>query len=145
MSEEVTEPTNDEGVTTNPETNDSGEPESFDKAYVEKLRRENAAKRKEKDEVEAKYKARIRDMLIKSEAGPILADPNDLLLHNPELDIWDEEGNAVADRIREAAHELRKAKPHLAAKQFGQDIGAGNRGEDKPTVRSFQDMLGMFK
>lgn len=129
---------------TNPETNDSGEPEVFDKAYVEKLRRENAAKRAEKAELEDKYKTKIRDMLIASEAGPILADPNDLLLHNPDLDIFDEEGNAVADRIREAAHKLREAKPHLAAKQFGADIGAGNRGDDTPKLRSFHDMLRQF-
>jgi hypothetical protein len=145
MSEEVTEPTNDEAVDTNPETNDSGEPEVFDKAYVEKLRRENAAKRKEKEEVEAKFRTKIRDMLIKQEAGQILADPNDLLLHNPDLNIWNEEGEANAEIIREAAHALRIAKPHLAARQFGQDVGAGNRGEDKKHVRDFSDMLGMFK
>lgn len=130
---------------TNPDTNDSGEPESFDRAYVEKLRNENAAKRAEKKEIEDKYKTKIRDMLIASEAGPILADPNDLLLHNPDLDIWDEEGNAVADRIREAAHELRTAKPHLASKSFAADIGMGNRGEDKKILRDINDMLGMFK
>jgi hypothetical protein len=130
---------------TNPETNDSGEPETFDKAYVEKLRRENASKRKEKEELETKYKTSIRNMLIETEAASILADPNDLLLYNPDLDVFDEEGNAVADKVREAAHALRELKPHLAAKQFGQDIGTGNRGEDKPTTRSFQDMLGLFK
>ncbi len=129
---------------TNPETNDSGEPEVFDKAYVEKLRRENAAKRAEKAEVEEKYKARIRDMLIKQEAGQILADPNDLLLHNPDLNIWNEEGEANAEIIREAAHKLREAKPHLAAKQFGADIGTGNRGDDTPKLRTFHDMLRQF-
>lgn len=145
MSEEVTKPTDDEANAVNPDTNDSGEPETFDKAYVEKLRRENAAKRKEKEEVETKYKTRIRDMVIKSEAGAILADPNDLLLHNPELDIFDEEGNPVADRVREAAHKLREAKPHLAARQFGADIGTGDRGKETKHIRDFNDMLGMFK
>ena len=142
---DVVEPTNDEAVDTNPETTDSGEPETFDKAYVEKLRRENAAKRKEKEELENKFKLKIRDMVIKSEAGQILADPNDLLIYNPDLDVFDEEGNVVADRIREAAHELRQSKPHLAARQFGQDIGTGNRGKETKPLRDINDMLGMFK
>lgn len=141
MSEEATTPVEE----TNPETNDSGEPETFDREYVEKLRRENAAKRKEKEEVETALKNKLRDLVIKQEAGQILADPNDLLLHNPDLNAFDEDGNVSADRIREAAHELRKSKPHLAAKQFGQDIGLGNRGKDKPHLRDINDMLGMFK
>jgi len=141
MSEEATTPVEE----TNPETNDSGEPETFDREYVEKLRRENAAKRQEVKDVEAKMKEQIKDIYIKQEAGQILADPNDLLLHNPDLNVFDDEGNIVVDRIREAAHELRKAKPHLAAKQFGQDIGLGNRGKDKPHLRDINDMLGMFK
>ena len=141
MSEEVEVPVTD----TNPETNDSGEQETFDKAYVEKLRRENAAKRKEKEEIEAKFKTKIRDMLIKQEAGQILADPDDLLLYNPDLDIWTEDGEANAEIIRQAAHKLREEKPHLAARQFGQDIGAGNRGKETKQVRDINDMLGMFK
>lgn len=144
MSDAV-EPTNDQVDNINPETNDSGEPETFDKAYVEKLRRENAAKRKEKEELDAKWKNTVRDMLIKQEAGQILADPNDLLLHNPDLDIFNEEGMANAEVVREAAHKLRIEKPHLAARQFGQDIGTGNRGEEKKHVRDINDMLGMFK
>lgn len=141
MSEEATTPVEE----TNPETNDSGEPETFDREYVEKLRRENAAKRKEKEEVETKLQAKLRDVYIKQEAGQILADPDDLLLHNPELNVFDEEGNIVVDRIREAAHELRKNKPHLAAKQFGQDVGLGNRGKETKPLRDINDMLGMFK
>lgn len=143
MSEE-TKDTTEQVVDTNPETIDSGEPETFDREYVEKLRRENAAKRKEKEEVETKLKTKLRDLVIAQEAGQILADPNDLLLYNPDLNAFDEEGNVSADRIREAAHELRKAKPHLAAKQFGKDIGAGNRGDDSPKIRTFHDMLRQF-
>jgi hypothetical protein len=125
---------------------------TFDYSYVEKLRRENAAKRKEADEAKAALEAEREAFrqerttaAVTRIAGEILADPADLLLHNPEADIYAEDGTPDIEKIRTAAHALREAKPYLASRTFGGDIGMGNRGKEQSNVRSMDDMLRMFR
>lgn len=119
------------------------EPEVFDAAYVEKLRTENAERRAAAKAAEAKAlkaQQRVNAIVVERAASSVLADANDLLLNNPDADIYDEAGEVDEEKVKAAAEALLESKPYLAARQFGGDIGAGPRGKDKQAF-SFSNWL----
>lgn len=104
-----------------PEAQEEGEPDTFDRAYVEKLRAEAAryrARAKAVDDAEARadqYARRLHEALVA--ASGRLADPTDLPYDPAHLD--------DADALGQAIDELLAAKPHLAARRPRGDIGQG--------------------
>ncbi|MDK8764080.1 hypothetical protein QP922_09640 [Corynebacterium sp. MSK218] len=117
--------------TNNETTNDDGKADTFDRAYVEKLRRENAdyrARAKDRDEVAATrddYARRLHTALVRADGR--LADPDDLPFDAAHLD--------DADALTAAIGDLVDRKPGLRARQYGNDVGAGTRG-DTPKVNT---------
>lgn len=92
------------------------EPDTFPRAYVEKLRKENAdarAKLKDRDALAERLHAAL------AAADGRLADPTDLPYSEDHLDP-ESMGTAIADLIAR--------KPHLKARRFGGDVGQGSRG-----------------
>lgn len=91
------------------------EPETFDRPYVEKLRREAAESRvkaKRADDLAAAlWTARVT-------ATGRLADPTDLVMPD-DADPLDE------DAIASAVDDLLERKPHLASRKPRGDVGAG--------------------
>lgn len=91
------------------------EPETFDRPYVEKLRREAAESRvkaKRADDLAAAlWTARVT-------ATGRLADPTDLVMPD-DADPLDE------DAIAAAVDDLLERKPHLASRKPRGDVGAG--------------------
>ncbi|WP_311520893.1 hypothetical protein [uncultured Corynebacterium sp.] len=112
------------------DTNDE-KADTFDRAYVEKLRRENAdyrARAKDRDEVAATrddYARRLHAALVRADGR--LADPDDLPFDAAHLD--------DADALTAAIGDLVERKPGLRARQYGGDVGAGARG-DTPKVNT---------
>lgn len=108
QTDEVADQTDDEQVE---ETEDG---DTFPRAYVEELRRENARYRdrakKADDLAERLHRARV-------EATGRLADPTDL----PYDDSLIEDDDALAGAI----DALLEQKPHLASRRVSGDIGQG--------------------
>lgn len=122
---------------------DPDEGKTFDAAYVKKLREEAAERRKAVEAAEekaAKAEARARDLFITAHTSKILADPEDLLAFDPEADLY-EDGELSEEKVVAAANALKERKPHLAARTFGGDSGAGPRGKEPENKRSFHDIL----
>lgn len=97
--------------------------ETFPRAYVEKLRKENAdnrVKAKRADELAGRLHASLVAATGK------LADPSDLPFKDEHLD--------NPDALNAAITELLKAKPHLAARRPAGDIGQGLFQQAKETV-----------
>jgi hypothetical protein len=113
-----------EGV---PESESSPE-ETFDRAYVERLRRESAEYRtraKRADELES----RLRNAVVREGVAGVLEDPDDLLRHRDAEDLIDHDGYPNVEKVRSAARELVIAKPHLARRRPEGDIDQGARVE----------------
>jgi hypothetical protein len=95
--------------------------ETFDRPYVENLRKESAGYRDRAKTAEARVDELTRALLTAQVAATgRLADPTDLkaatdVLDNPEA------LNAAIDALLEA-------KPHLKARKASGDIGQGSRG-----------------
>lgn len=109
--------------------NSEDEPDTFPRAYVEKLRKENAdarAKVKDRDDLAARLHTAL------AAADGRLADPTDLPYSEDKLDP-DAMGKAIADLIAR--------KPHLKAKFIKGDVGQGPRGNTSPQV----DLLGTLR
>lgn len=106
-----------------PEDGQEDEQDTFPRAYVEKLRRENAEARtraQKSDELAAAlWEARVA-------ATGRLADPTDLPLGN--RDPMDPEA------VTTAVEELLGQKPHLAARTPRGNIGQGDVGHSGDTV-----------
>ena len=131
MSEETTEPeTTDELVTEETATDEQPQPpeetptdqtdeaeETFPRAVVEKLRKENAGYRQRAQRANA-YAERLHLELVRATGK--LADPSDLPFDETYLD----DPEALADAI----DELLERKPHLASRRPVGDIGQGRRG-----------------
>lgn len=120
------------------------EPEVFDAAYVENLRQEAAKHRTEAKAAKAeakKAKARVDAIIIEKETQSILADSNDLLLNDPNADIYDEAGDVDPAKVKAAAEALLERKPYLAGRKFGGDVGMGNRGPAVEPAFSFAEFL----
>ncbi len=114
MSDEQTTP--DEGTTP-----DEAAPETFDRAYVQKLREEAAGHR-----VKAKRADALAARLVTAQAALTgkLADPTDLPYEDGLLD---EDGLPDEGRVRAAVDALLERKPHLAARRVVGDVGQGAR------------------
>lgn len=97
-----------------------GQPETFPREYVEKLRQENADAR-----VRAKATDTLRSEVVRLVAAStnLMADPSDL---TPTDDMFDADGKPDVGKVTEAVKALLKAKPHLGRAVFG-DVGQGQR------------------
>lgn len=111
-------PMDTEGTTDAP-----GEPETFPREYVEKLRKENAGYR-DKAKKTDDYAHQLHAALVK-ETGR-LADPTDLPFNPEHL----EDPAALAA----AVDNLLANKPHLASRKPTGDIGQGIMSEASETI-----------
>jgi hypothetical protein len=108
---------------------DPNEPETFDREYVEKLRAENAdarTKRKAAEDARDAALGRVWEAERARACAGILADPTDL---DGTVDMLDEHGVPDYERIKAAAEELTKAKPHLKPRRPSEPIDQGARSE----------------
>ncbi|BBY61160.1 hypothetical protein [Mycolicibacterium sarraceniae] len=115
-SEGATEDTTDSDANADGHQDDDTA-ETFPRAYVEKLRGQNA-KYRDRAKVADTYAQRLHAELVRATGR--LADPSDLEFDEDHLDDPDAMAAAVDD--------LLAAKPHLASRRPTGDIGQGNRG-----------------
>lgn len=101
----------------------TGEPETFPREYVEKLRKENAGYR-DKAKKTDDYAQQLHAALVK-ETGR-LADPTDLPFNPEHLD----DPAALAA----AVDTLLTTKPHLASRKPTGDIGQGIMSDASETI-----------
>lgn len=104
----------------------SQDPETFDRAYVQRLRDENAKARIAAKRADG-LASRLLDTTVRSAAADLLADPGDLLLHADSAELVDDDGYPDADKIIAAARTLVQAKPYLAPRRVAGDVGQGAR------------------
>ncbi|QUD84606.1 hypothetical protein J8M97_08510 [Gordonia polyisoprenivorans] len=90
------------------------EPDTFDRAYVEKLRQENGKYRQRAQRADDLAK-RLHTELVRSTGK--LADPTDLPFNEDHL--------SDTESLTSAIDELLTAKPHLAARRVTGDVGQG--------------------
>lgn len=90
---------------------------TFNRAYVEKLRRESAGYRERAQRAD-ELAARLHSALVAATGR--MADPSDLAFDAAHLD--DEQA------LTNAIDELLARKPHLATRRPFGDVGQGNRG-----------------
>lgn len=122
----------DENTTDTTEDAEAGEqqePETFDREYVEKLRKENGKYRQRAQKADTLAK-RLHTELVRATGR--LADPDDLP--------YDEAHLEDADALGDAIEELLTRKPHLASRKPHGDIGQG-AGRDTPAVVDLAAML----
>lgn len=115
-----------------PETDAADEPDTFDRAYVEKLRAEAAEHRTSRKSAEQErdhYRDHYRSLAVSQAVSSILADPTDLAWSDGYLDA---DGLVDAERVRTAAERLADSKPHLA--RVRGDIGQGYKSEEVSAV-----------
>lgn len=98
-------------------------PETFDSAYVERLREEAAGHR-----VKAKRAEALSAALVTAQAAATgsLADATDLPYDD---DLLDDVGVPDPDKVLAAVDDLIARKPHLAARRPRGDVGQGARPE----------------
>lgn len=111
-------------------------PDTFDRAYVQRLRDEAAAHR-----VKAKRVDVVTQRLVTAMAAQTnrLADPSDLPF---SPDLLDDDGLPDESKIAEAIEQLLAKKPHLASRRpQHSDVGQGAQAE-ADTV-SLADLLRM--
>lgn len=106
------------------------EPETFERAYVEKLRKESAGYR-EKAKRADEAATRLTDLVIAREANGILADPSDLLVHVDVDELTGEDGFVDPAKVTAKAKELAKSKPHLRDRRPTGEIDQGAAVEDE--------------
>lgn len=114
------------------ETDSAPDGDSFPRAYVEKLRKENASYReraKDAEEQRGVLAARLHVALV--EATGLLADPHDLPYDPDHLD--------DPEALHAAIAELIAAKPHLKSRKPSGDVGQGIKGQ--PAQPSLLSML----
>lgn len=102
---------------------DEEEPETFPRAYVEKLRQENGKFRLRAQEADA-LAQRLHVELVAATGR--LADPEDLTFADEHLE--------DADALNTAIEELLQRKPHLAARRPRGDIGQGRASDASGSV-----------
>lgn len=127
-----TDPIEDQDAVS-PESGTNDEQDTFDRAYVEKLRKESAKYRdraKRTDELAH----RLQTALVAADGR--LADPEDLPYEDAYLDDPEALQDAITDLIRR--------KPGLRSRKFTGDVGAGDRGsKHKAPVDLLQIMKSM--
>lgn len=102
------------------------DPETFDRAYVQRLRVENAKHRIAAKRADG-LASRLLDTTVRSAGADLLADPGDLLVHVDGAELVDDDGYPDADKIIQAARTLVQAKPYLAPRRVAGDVGQGAR------------------
>jgi hypothetical protein len=104
-----------------------GEPDTFPRAYVEQLRKENAERRTRAEKLEG-VNANLVGRLLRAEveADGRLADPADLLDGADAAALLDDDGAVDPEKVKAAVTELLGRKPHYA-KRIGGDVGQGAR------------------
>lgn len=105
------------------------EPDTFDRAYVEKLRQENGKYRQRAQRADD-LAHRLHRALV--EATGRLADPTDLP--------FDEDHLSDTESLTSAIDELLTAKPHLAARRVTGDVGQG-----ASSTAGSVDLLGLLR
>lgn len=144
--------------TTAPEAPEE-EPAQYDAAYVRKLRREAADRRREAKEATERVAAqeaelaehrawRLDRAIVDANVGtmglPRLADPSDLMTFTDRAELVDDAGQPDPARISAAIEALIARKPHLAA-GFGRMGGAwdGAAGGSNPVPQpSLGELVG---
>lgn len=111
---EQTDEVTDENASDTTEDEGQQEPETFDRAYVEKLRGENQRYR-ERAKKSDELARRLHTELVRATGR--LADPSDLAFDEAHID--------DPDAIAAAIDELLGRKPHLASRRVVGDIGQG--------------------
>ncbi|MEX0983671.1 MAG: hypothetical protein WD096_01330 [Actinomycetota bacterium] len=110
--------------------------ETFDRAYVERLRRESAEYRTRARRAE-ELESRLSDAVVREGAAGVLEDPDDLLRHREADDLLDDDGFPDVEKVRSAARELVATKPHLTTRRpEGESIKA--RGPSRPARSTSQ-------
>lgn len=110
------------------------EPDTFDRSYVEKLRKESA-KYRDKAKRAEELEKRLHRSLVAQDGR--LADPDDLEFNPDHLD--------DADALSDAIAKLVASKPGLKAQQLSGDVGAGHREQPKaPTTDLLSIMKGLI-
>ena len=99
---------------TDSDSESESEPDTFDRAYVEKLRQENGKYRQRAQRAD-NLAHRLHTSLVEQTGK--LADPTDLPFDEDHLD--------DADSLTAAIDELLTAKPHLAKRTISGEIGQG--------------------
>ena len=113
--------------------------DTFDRAYVEKLRSEAAEGRTARKDAEAtleRVQTAYRDLAVSSAVAGVLVDPSDLSWSD---DYLDSDGLVDAEKVQQAATALLEQKPHLG--RVVGDVGQGFKGEQAKTV----DLAGMLR
>lgn len=105
--------------------------QTFDRAYVEKLRKESANYR-DKAKRAQELEQRLHDALVAKDGR--LADPADLEFNPDHLDNPEALSNAIANLVAK--------KPGLRAQRLSGDVGAGVREKPKPPTT---DLLAIMK
>ncbi len=95
-----------------------GDPETFPREYVEKLRRESAGYRDKAKRTDELAK-RLHTALVAATGR--LADPSDLPYDEAHLD--------DSDALTAAVDDLLGRKPHLASRRVVGDVGQGASGD----------------
>lgn len=106
----------------------SGDPETFDREYVTKLRDEAAANRVKAKRAED-AETRLREVAIAQAVQGILTDPTDL---GWAEEYADDDGWPDPEKIRAAAEGLVDRKPHLG-RPTG-DVGQGRHSDRDDSV-----------
>lgn len=114
-SDEGAEGTDSEG--TDSEDDPDGEPETFPREYVEKLRKESAGYRERAQRAD-QLAERLHTALVAATGR--LADPTDLPFDAAHLD--------DADALSASVDELLARKPHLKSRRVVGDVGQGAGG-----------------
>lgn len=130
-TEDTEEDTEDEEPTEVADT--EGEPDTFDRAYVQKLRKE-AAKYRDKAKRAEELEQRLHQALVAQDGR--LADPSDLPFDETHLDDPDALAAAIAKLIAR--------KPGLKAQKLSGDVGAGKRSSKKSNTDLLSIMKGMI-
>ncbi|NMF32282.1 hypothetical protein HF851_08325 [Corynebacterium ammoniagenes] len=107
------------------------EPDTFDRKYVESLRRESA-KYRDKAKRTEELEQRLHHALVAQDGR--LADPSDLEFNAEHL--------TDTEALSTAIGTLIAAKPGLKAQQVSGDVGAGVREQPKPPTT---DLLAIMK
>lgn len=105
--------------------------QTFDRAYVEKLRKESA-KYRDKAKRTEELEKRLHHALVAKDGR--LADPDDLEFNPDHLDNPEALSNAIANLVAK--------KPGLRAQRLSGDVGAGVREKPKPPTT---DLLAIMK
>lgn len=108
--------------------NETTEPDTFDRDYVEKLRAEAAEHRVKAKDAQDALDASVsayRALAVQHAASGILSRPDALGWRDDWLG---DDGAANLDAIREAATQYAHDYPHVAV--VAGDVGQGYRGED---------------